>query len=108
MIRLELKYCERCGGLLLRRTGDAVVYCGSCAKSVNELPVVKRVEKAAVRKGAEVRAESPHLTRPATQFGENWGRKKEPQSVGIEGLQGASSPEGKGPGTRVVGERRLG
>ncbi len=27
---LELKYCERCGGLWIRRQGEDVVYCGSC------------------------------------------------------------------------------
>jgi uncharacterized Zn finger protein (UPF0148 family) len=41
-IRLELKYCEQCGGLLLRRTGEAVVFCASCARRVKELPVARK------------------------------------------------------------------
>lgn len=27
---VELKYCERCGGLWLRRPGQEVVYCERC------------------------------------------------------------------------------
>ncbi len=38
IVRLELKYCERCGGLLLRRSGAPVVYCGSCANALREMP----------------------------------------------------------------------
>ncbi len=28
--QMELKYCERCGGLFLRPTATAGVHCGSC------------------------------------------------------------------------------
>ncbi|MGA8154181.1 MAG: hypothetical protein WB952_24760 [Terriglobales bacterium] len=31
MVYLELKYCERCGGLWFRRKGDAHLYCESCS-----------------------------------------------------------------------------
>jgi hypothetical protein len=27
---VELKYCERCGGLWIRRPGQEVAYCGKC------------------------------------------------------------------------------
>ena len=30
IIQLELKYCERCGGLWLRPQGVGEVYCGRC------------------------------------------------------------------------------
>ncbi|MBZ5706628.1 MAG: zf-TFIIB domain-containing protein [Acidobacteriia bacterium] len=30
VIELELKYCERCGGLWLRRRGTEEVYCPPC------------------------------------------------------------------------------
>lgn len=33
-VQLELKYCERCGGLWLRLRGSDLVYCGSCAKAM--------------------------------------------------------------------------
>jgi hypothetical protein len=119
MIRLELKYCERCGGLLLRRTGGAVVYCQSCAKSLSELPVMRKVEKVAVRKkgttlasrGLEIvktveGCEDPSMSREGTAaLGTTAGEvtnKKEPQPVG------APSPKGEGCGTPGVEERRLG
>ena len=31
VIQLELKYCERCGGLWLREQGSSMVYCIGCA-----------------------------------------------------------------------------
>lgn len=30
IVQLELKYCEYCGGLWLRRKGDDEVYCAAC------------------------------------------------------------------------------
>jgi Zn-finger nucleic acid-binding protein len=33
-IELELKYCERCGGLWLRKMGEHAVYCGPCLPKV--------------------------------------------------------------------------
>ena len=32
---LELKYCERCGGLWLRQKGDAQVHCEACLRCLN-------------------------------------------------------------------------
>lgn len=32
VVRMELKYCERCGGLWLRARGDAGVYCKVCGE----------------------------------------------------------------------------
>lgn len=32
-IHLELKYCERCGGLWLRPTGSELIFCKGCVKS---------------------------------------------------------------------------
>jgi Zn-finger nucleic acid-binding protein len=31
IVQLELKYCERCGGLWVRRMGGEEIYCPSCA-----------------------------------------------------------------------------
>jgi Transcription factor zinc-finger len=31
-IQLELKYCERCGGLWLRPKGSDLVFCAGCAR----------------------------------------------------------------------------
>ena len=33
-IRLELKYCERCGGLWLRPRESEVAFCRACAKAM--------------------------------------------------------------------------
>jgi len=40
-IQLELKYCERCGGLWLRERGCGEVYCVHCQPEVAELPARK-------------------------------------------------------------------
>ena len=42
IVRLELKYCERCGGLWMRTWGTEDVYCPSCAVQMSELPLVRR------------------------------------------------------------------
>jgi ribosomal protein L37AE/L43A len=38
VVRMELKYCERCGGLLVRPLASEVTYCASCAVKMAELP----------------------------------------------------------------------
>ena len=40
-LRMELKYCEHCGGLWIRE-GGAGVYCGRCRTKVADLPVPKK------------------------------------------------------------------
>ena len=37
-VGVELKYCERCGGLFLRPQSSAVVYCVSCATRLATQP----------------------------------------------------------------------
>jgi hypothetical protein len=39
--RVELKYCEGCGGLGVRECGGGQVYCDDCARKMAELPVSK-------------------------------------------------------------------
>jgi hypothetical protein len=41
-LKMELKYCERCGGLWLRECGAGTVYCANCAGDVSELPLPRR------------------------------------------------------------------
>jgi hypothetical protein len=38
--KLELKICERCGGLWLRPAGSRWIYCGPCKLKVDDLPPV--------------------------------------------------------------------
>ena len=35
---MELKYCERCGGLWLRPVQGRQIYCVTCARAIAELP----------------------------------------------------------------------
>lgn len=37
-VGLELKYCEQCGGLWLRRRGSEECYCAVCARFLEEMP----------------------------------------------------------------------
>jgi hypothetical protein len=37
-IQLELKYCERCGGLFLRPRADEKVYCEECTAHLVAIP----------------------------------------------------------------------
>ncbi len=37
-LSLELKYCERCGGLWLRPVGGEQIYCVACGRAMAELP----------------------------------------------------------------------
>ena len=41
-VRMELKYCEHCGGLWMRECGAGVVYCENCQPKVADLPVPKK------------------------------------------------------------------
>jgi uncharacterized Zn finger protein (UPF0148 family) len=38
-IQVDLKYCERCGGLWLRPQGAYGVYCASCRVRIEAMPV---------------------------------------------------------------------
>ena len=40
-VRVELKYCEHCGGLWVRE-GGAGVYCEKCQPKVADLPIPKK------------------------------------------------------------------
>lgn len=40
-VRMELKYCEHCGGLWVRESG-AGVYCAKCEPKVADLPMPKK------------------------------------------------------------------
>lgn len=42
IVQLELKYCERCGGLWMRVRGSQDVYCDACVAPMLELPGARR------------------------------------------------------------------
>ena len=41
-VRVELKYCERCGALWMRECGSGMIYCNGCQTDVTELPMLKK------------------------------------------------------------------
>ncbi len=49
---LELKYCERCGGLWLRERGSGQMYCVACGQALAEMPAsTRRLSRAQVPRG---------------------------------------------------------
>src|SRR3954468_1680801 len=48
-LKIELKYCERCGGLWLRYGGSQQVYCVTCA------PDMEKVARGAKKQAASVK-----------------------------------------------------
>jgi|HubBroStandDraft_6_1064221.scaffolds.fasta_scaffold319670_3 Zn-finger nucleic acid-binding protein len=42
LAQVELKYCERCGGLWLRRIGEERVYCVTCVPKMDDMPTPRR------------------------------------------------------------------
>lgn len=49
LIQLELKYCERCGGLWLRPVATSPIYCSPCALAMSEMAQPKPVPHVAPR-----------------------------------------------------------
>jgi hypothetical protein len=41
-VRVELKYCERCGMLWMRECGSGIIFCNACQPDVTELPILKK------------------------------------------------------------------
>jgi hypothetical protein len=41
-VRVELKYCERCGMLWMRECGSGLIFCKACEPDVTELPILKK------------------------------------------------------------------
>jgi uncharacterized Zn finger protein (UPF0148 family) len=53
-VQLELKYCERCGGLWLRPVGSGQIYCVGCGREVSQMPPASRQsERVRVPKGPQ-------------------------------------------------------
>ncbi len=80
-IQVELKYCERCGGLWLRPQGADGVYCASC-----------RVRLAAMPNPGEA---PPHKARRRKSRGQGTDVQREDlqSPAGIECLQGVAAME---------------
>ena len=81
-IQVELKYCERCGGLWLRPEGTNGVYCASC-----------RVCLAAMPNPGEAPPRKARSRRKARVPGKDVQREELQGSAQIEYLQGVAATE---------------
>jgi len=52
-VRVELKYCEHCGGLWVRERGAGVVYCEKCQAKVEDLPMARTPRRVRLPIGPE-------------------------------------------------------
>ena len=55
-IQVELKYCERCGGLWLRPQGTHGVYCAGCHACLAAVPTRTETQRREKRRKARTRA----------------------------------------------------
>jgi len=81
-IRVELKYCERCGGLWLRPQGADGVYCASC-----------RVGLAAMPDPREAPPPKARRRKARTQVQKDAQREDLQSSAWIDHLQGVATME---------------
>ncbi len=42
LFKIELKYCERCGGLFFRRERNPQVYCVTCKPLMDQVAVARK------------------------------------------------------------------
>ena len=68
-IQLDLKYCERCGGLWLRRKGTNGVYCGGCKEHFEALPNRGAAPRRKTRRRKSRAAEKNAQADPAERSG---------------------------------------
>ncbi len=80
-IQVELKYCERCGGLWLRPQGTDGVYCASCGVRLAAMPNPGEAPPRKARR-RKARAQGTDVQQEAIQI-----------SARIECLQGVASME---------------
>jgi MinD superfamily P-loop ATPase len=78
-IQVELKYCERCGGLWLRPQGTRGVYCAGCQACLAAVPT--RAETPRQRKRGKARARAVEAVKDVARSG------------CIENLQGVAEME---------------
>ena len=87
-IQVELKYCERCGGLWLRPRGTDGVYCASCRVRLAAMPNLEEVPPREARRRRKARVQGTDLQREQLE------KREELQGqVLIEYLQGVATME---------------
>jgi Zn-finger nucleic acid-binding protein len=70
-IPVELKYCERCGGLWLRRRGADGVYCAGCRAHLEAMPNPGEAPTRKRRLRRKVRAQEQRTDIRNEEQGEN-------------------------------------
>ncbi len=58
VVQLELKYCERCGGLWIRALNSAIIYCAPCAIEMAQVAIPRR------RNSKAGKVSAPSIERP--------------------------------------------
>jgi uncharacterized Zn finger protein (UPF0148 family) len=81
-IQVELKYCERCGGLWLRPQGTNGVYCASCRVCLAAMPNPGEAPARKARSRRKARARASDVQREDLQ-----------SSAQMEYLQGVAAME---------------
>jgi hypothetical protein len=81
-IQVELKYCERCGGLWLRRQGTNGVYCGGCRGCLAAMPDPGQAPPRKARSRRKARMQGKNVPREDLQ-----------SPARIEYLQGVAAME---------------
>ena len=81
-IQVELKYCERCGGLWLRPQGTNGVYCASCRVCLAAMPDPGEAPPRKARSRRKARTQRKDVQREDLQ-----------SPARIECLQGAAAME---------------
>jgi hypothetical protein len=61
VIQLELKYCERCGGLGLRPQGSDLLFCAACSRML-----------AGLAPSSNLTTHVLHFPRPAADSSKTW------------------------------------
>ncbi|MBZ5613147.1 MAG: hypothetical protein LAO23_03990 [Acidobacteriia bacterium] len=87
-IQVELKYCERCGGLWLRPRGTDGVYCASCRVRLAAMPDPEGVRPRETRRRRKARVQGTDLHREELE-----NREELQSQVLIEYLQGVATME---------------
>ena len=78
-IQVELKYCERCGGLWLRRQGAEGVYCAGCRVRLAAMPNAEETPASKARRRRKARLQVA--------------RESAPNSSRIDHLEGVAAME---------------
>jgi hypothetical protein len=73
-ITYELKYCERCGSLQLRRADSANTYCRPCQQALFRFPSGQVLSSGALHRKPRMRKDQPPILPAVAQLALAYGR----------------------------------